>query len=78
MEGAMTPSDQPAYVIYRATSSRGRELEVHLAIAAEAATVQDAWSRLTRICPDVDPTSLEIEVRHEAAVPRCARAAGSR
>ena len=60
----MTLSDNPSctHVVYRATSSAGRDLEIHLAIEPEAATVADAWSRLTGICPDVDPMSLEIEV----------------
>jgi hypothetical protein len=42
-------------------------VEIHLAIEAKAATVTDAWSRLTGVHPDLDPMSLEIEVRRHGS-----------
>jgi hypothetical protein len=60
----MPTNAAPAHVVYRASRSSGRMVEIHLAIAPAAATVADAWSRLTAVHPDVDPTSLEIEIRH--------------
>lgn len=58
-------------VTYRASTAGGGEAELRLAIAPEAATVADAWARLTAAFGNVDPTSLEIEIRE--ASPRPAR-----
>jgi hypothetical protein len=66
----MPASDSPAHVIYRAAGRDGREVEIHLALEPAAATVADAWSRLTGVCPDADPLSLEIEVREAPAIVR--------
>lgn len=63
-----------AYVIYRAVGRAGRPVEVHLVAAARVATVADAWARLSRIDPGIDPRSLEIETRR---LPRRFRLAGS-
>ena len=52
-----------ALVIYRATGRGNRAVEVHLIAAPRVATVADAWARLTRLDPSVDPRSLEIETR---------------
>jgi hypothetical protein len=57
-----------AQVVYRASRPSGHVVEIRLAIDANAATVTDAWSRLTDVHPDVDPMSLEIEVRHRSTV----------
>ena len=59
----MTACGQLAQVTYRATSSSGREVEVRLTLDPAAATVADAWSRLTGAHPSIDPMSLEIEIR---------------
>ena len=55
-----------AYVTYRATGGGRQPVEVHLVMVPSAATVADAWSRLTQIDPTVDPYSLEIESRRVA------------
>lgn len=55
-----------ADVTYRANRSGGGEAELRLALAPEAATVADAWARLSAAYGDVDPTSLEIEIREAA------------
>ena len=52
-----------AHVTYRATSAGGREVEIHLTIDPSAASIADAWFRLTEAHPGVDPMSLEIEIR---------------
>jgi hypothetical protein len=52
-----------AIVTYRATLTDGREADLRLAMPSEAATVVDAWRRLSAVYGAVDPTSLEIEVR---------------
>jgi hypothetical protein len=51
-----------AHVTYRATSG-GQEVEIHLTMDPSAASIADAWSRLTEAYPAVDPLSLEIEIR---------------
>ena len=53
-----------AHVVYRASRSGGSVVELHLAIEERAATVADAWTRLTGVHADLDPTSIEIEVHH--------------
>jgi hypothetical protein len=55
--------EERAYVIYRGAGRGGREVEVHLVAAPGVATMADAWTRLTRLDPSVDPMSLEIETR---------------
>jgi hypothetical protein len=62
-----------ARVVYRASRPSGRTVEIHLVIEASAATVSDAWSRLTTVHSDLDPRSLEIEVHHGAAHSQAAR-----
>jgi hypothetical protein len=52
-----------AYVIYRGVGRGGRPVEVHLVAGPGVETVADAWTRLTRLDPTVDPASLEIETR---------------
>jgi hypothetical protein len=56
-------TEERAYVIYRGTGRGGRPVEVHLVARPGVATVADAWARLTRLDPTVEPTSLEIETR---------------
>ena len=51
------------FVTYRGTAADGTEAEVRLRIAAEAATLADAWSRLAARHGPVDPESIEIEIR---------------
>ncbi|MBA3324118.1 MAG: hypothetical protein H0T41_02165 [Rhodobacteraceae bacterium] len=65
-------------MIYRASIAGGGEAEIRLSIAPEAATVADAWARLTAAYDDLDPTSLEIEIRQAALRPaRQARDGGA-
>jgi hypothetical protein len=52
-----------AYIVYRGTGRGGRPVEVHLVTPPGVATMADAWTRLTRLDPTVDPTSIEIETR---------------
>jgi hypothetical protein len=56
-------TEDRAYVIYRGAGRGGRAVEVHLVAAPGVATMGDAWTRLTRLDPSVDPLSLEIETR---------------
>jgi len=53
-----------AAVTYRANTATGREVEIQLAISPASATPADAWARLTAVHADLDPKSLEIEIRH--------------
>jgi hypothetical protein len=53
----------PADVVYRATAASGRLVEVRfVTLQAAAATVADAWARLSAVGTDIDPMSIEIEV----------------
>jgi hypothetical protein len=52
-----------AEVTYRATAAEGHEAELRLFIDPDAATVADAWSRLTALYRGLDPRTLEIEIR---------------
>ena len=52
-----------ARVTYRAMLTDGREADLRLAMPSEAATVVDAWRRLSAAYGAVDPRSIEIEVR---------------
>jgi hypothetical protein len=56
-------SETVADITYRANAIDGREIVVRLQRAPEAATLADAWARLVAIEPNVDPMSIEIEVR---------------
>ena len=75
-EAAMPVANSSGFadVTYRATSSEGREVELHLIIDPAAASVADAWSRLTEANYSVDPMSLEIEIRRIVPVPEGALA----
>jgi hypothetical protein len=52
-----------AQVTYRATLADGREAELRLIIDPAAASVVDAWNRLTAAHEGVDPRTLEVEIR---------------
>jgi hypothetical protein len=56
-------AEDRAYVVYRGTGRGNRPVEVHLVAAPAIATAADAWTRLTRLDPSVDPRSIEIETR---------------
>ena len=66
-----------SYVIYRGTGRGNRPVEVHLVAAPGVATVADAWTRLSRLDPSVDPRSLEIETRRLPRRPEPGRARGA-
>lgn len=51
-----------ADVVYRATAG-ARLVELRLALEPAAATVADAWARLSAMDAEVDPWTLEIEIR---------------
>jgi hypothetical protein len=54
---------EPADVVYRATAARGRCVEVRFAtLQPAAATVADAWARLSAVGAGIDPLTIEIEV----------------
>jgi hypothetical protein len=50
-------------VVYRATVADGREAELRLRTDPESATLADAWARLSACYGQVDPRSIEIELR---------------
>ncbi len=52
-----------AAVTYRCTLPTGREGAISLRLRPEAATLSDAWARLTARFGDCDPTTIEIEIR---------------
>jgi hypothetical protein len=52
-----------AAVTYRCTLPSGREGVISLRLRPEAATLADAWLRLTTRFGDVDPRTIEIEIR---------------
>ena len=59
-----TPAtDMTCAVTYRATSQAGEEAEIQLYLDADAATLADAWSRLTARYGQVDPETIEIQLR---------------
>jgi hypothetical protein len=65
---AMTSTDTAtgtalARVTYRATVGGGREAAIHIVVPPDAATVADAWRRFSAMFAEVDPMSLEVEVR---------------
>jgi hypothetical protein len=55
-----------ADVTYRAMRADRSEVALKLRLAPDAATVVDAWQRLKAIHADVDPRSLEVEIRETA------------
>ena len=63
----MTSPDHPREltydVTYRATVAGGGQAEVRLQTTFAAATLADAWERLTALHDGVDPRSIEIELR---------------
>jgi hypothetical protein len=63
-------SETVADITYRANAIDGREIVVRLQRTPEAATLADAWARLVAIEPNVDPMSIEIEVREAAPTRR--------
>jgi len=50
-------------VTYRATDARGEEAEIRLHLEPAAATLADAWDRLTARFGPIDPRTIEIELR---------------
>jgi hypothetical protein len=50
-------------VTYRATLAGGRTAEIRLRTTFAAATLADAWRRLSALHDGVDPRSIEIELR---------------
>jgi hypothetical protein len=60
----MTKAKGPALVrvTYRSSLKDGREVAMSLVLPPEAATVADAWRRLTAVHGWVDPLALEIEI----------------
>jgi hypothetical protein len=55
-------------VVYRGTLPGGGEGELRLRLDPAAATLADAWARLSGRFGGVDPTSIEIEVYEAAEV----------
>ena len=64
-----------ASITYRAMCAGGQEVEIHLTIDPSAASIADAWSRLTGAYAAVDPMTLEIEIRRVEPVAESALAA---
>ena len=64
-----------ANITYRAMCAGGQEVEIHLTIDPSAASIADAWSRLTGAYAAVDPMTLEIEIRRVEPVAESALAA---
>ena len=52
-----------AAVTYRCTLPSGRDRAISLRLRPEAATIADAWLRLTTRFGEVDPRTIEIEIR---------------
>ena len=50
-------------VAYRATDANGDEAEIRLHLDPAAATLADAWERLTARFGRIDPRTIEIELR---------------
>ena len=59
-----------AAVTYRCTLPTGREGALSLRLRPEAATLSDAWLRLTARFGELDPRMIEIEIRE--GLPRSA------
>ncbi len=56
-----------AAVTYRANLASGQGVEMSLVLPPARATLLDAWSRLNAAYDEVDPTSLEVEIRRAGA-----------
>lgn len=56
------PNRSCAAVTYRA-SAGDRDLAMQLAIDPDRATLDDAWRRLTAVFGEIDPATIEIEIR---------------
>ena len=56
------PKRPCAAVTYRA-SAGDRDLAMQLAIDPDRATLDDAWRRLTDVFGEIDPKTIEIEIR---------------
>jgi hypothetical protein len=52
-----------ADITYRANATDAGEVVVRLRRAPEAATLADAWARLSALDPGIDPMSIEVEIR---------------
>ena len=63
-----------AAVTYRCTLPTGRDAALELRLRPEAATLSDAWLRLTATFGEVDPRTIEIEIREGALRRPAARA----
>jgi hypothetical protein len=61
-------------VIYRGSTSKGTQAEFRLRRTFAAATLADAWERLSEIHGGIDPRTIEIELR-EPSRRRAGRAA---
>lgn len=69
---ARSASRRSAAVTYRATRPSGEEVEIRLVANPDLATAARAWAALCAVHGDVDPRSIEIEIR------ACAGAAAAR
>ena len=56
-----------AAITYRATLAKGRDVELHLVMPPQLATLADAFARLNVCYRNVDPRSIEIEIRSRPA-----------
>ena len=50
-------------VTYRGTGAGGRQAEIRLRTSFAAATLADAWTRFIELEVEVDPRTIEIELR---------------
>lgn len=50
-------------VTYRATAADGQDAEIRLTLDPAAATLADAWERLSKRYGPIDPRTIEIELR---------------
>ena len=55
-------------VTYRGTGAGGRR-QIRLRTSYDAATLADAWTRFIELAVEVDPRTIEIELRHPEATP---------
>ena len=60
------PADVAYDVTYRGTAKGGRQAVFQLRTTYAAATLADAWTCLTALHGEVDPRSIEIELRPAA------------
>lgn len=69
----MTIRPQPlADVTYRATVAGNREAELRLRMPLAAASAADGWARLSAVFAEVDPMTMEIEIREIVETPALA------